>query len=331
MQKCRRAAGAVALSFRLLSAGDDAQRSLLVNAVDVIERQRLQDLVTRLAEHDSLTGLANRRRLEAEVKRIVTSGEHDACDGALMLIDLDNFKQVNDALGHHVGAQLLVELGRLLTEQVSAEDLVGRLDDDEFVIVLPTANRGAAEAASRRIVEAVDEQFAGRSDETSCIRASIGFSMFTDPRAQGIDPFRLADRLMYDAKTAGRSRTAGSTTADGRVRAGAPGSSVADVRAVLESDDMRIDLQRMLDLRTGRIALVKALPRIYVSDYVQRSYERSETRSIHPDADEQGRPSAEEQSLDSATRGRTRRMSFSAGAPRRAVRLRRASRWCPGL
>ena len=284
----------MALSFRVLSTGDDAHRSLLVNAVDVTERQRLQDLVTRLAEHDSLTGLANRRRLEAEVKRIVASGEHGAGDGALMMIDLDNFKQVNDVLGHRVGAQLLVQLGRLLTEQAPAEDPVGRLDGDEFVIVLPTANRGAAVAVSRRIVEAVDEQFGGRSDETGCIRASIGFSMSTDARDQGIDPFRLADRVMYDAKTAGRSRTAGSTTADGRVRAGAPGTSVADVRAVLEFDAMRTDLQPMLDLRTGRIDLVKALPRIYVSDYVPRSYERSETRSIHPDADEQGRPSAEE-------------------------------------
>ncbi|WP_019159247.1 putative bifunctional diguanylate cyclase/phosphodiesterase [Brevibacterium senegalense] len=252
----------VALSFRVLSTGDDAHRSLLVNAVDVTERQRLQDLVTRMAEHDSLTGLANRRRLEAEVKRIVAAGEHGAGDGALMMIDLDNFKQVNDALGHHVGDQLLVEFGRLLTEQVRAEDLVGRLGGDEFVIVLPTATRGAAEGVSRRIAEAVDERFGGRSDETGRIRASIGFSMFTDARDQGIDPFRLADRLMYDAKRAGRSRTAGSTTADGLVRAGAPGTSVADVRAVLESDAMRIDLQPMLDLRTGRIDLAEGLLRL---------------------------------------------------------------------
>ena len=252
----------VALSFRAIGAGEDSTTSLLVNAVDVTERQRLHDLVTHLADHDPLTGLANRRRLEAEAGRIVETSDRNASDGALMMIDLDNFKEVNDALGHHVGDQLLVEFGRLLTDHVRAGDVVGRMGGDEFVIVLPDADREAVEAVSRRIVEAVDQQFGERPDEVGRITASIGFTMFSEAREQGSDPFLVADRLLYDAKSAGKNRVAGATTADRLALMGEPRMSAAEMRGVLESGALRIDLQPILDLSTGRIVLAEGLLRI---------------------------------------------------------------------
>lgn len=252
----------VALSFRAVRAGENQTSSLFVNAVDVTERQRLHDLVTHLADHDSLTGLANRRRLEAEVERMVEMSGQDVGDGALMMIDLDNFKQVNDVLGHHVGDQLLVEFGRLLTDHVRADDLVGRLGGDEFVVVLPDTDREAVEAISRRIMEAVAERFGERPDEVGRITASIGFTMFSEAREQGSDPFLLADRLLYDAKHAGKNRVASAMAADPPALPGALRISPADLRGVLESDALRIDLQPILDLSTGEIALAEGLLRI---------------------------------------------------------------------
>ncbi|MFH0411681.1 putative bifunctional diguanylate cyclase/phosphodiesterase [Corynebacterium sp. L4756] len=215
-----------------------------------------------LAGHDSLTGLVNRRLLESEIDEIVLENERETRDSALLLLDLDYFKEVNDALGHQAGDRVLIEFGEILNDSVRDSDIVGRIGGDEFVIVLPDTDRAGAEAIATRIIEKVNQHFENRGKVLSRVSVSIGVTLFSDARAQGIHPFILADQLLYDAKHAGRNRIAVHKTENTIVQSEKPAFSVEALPEILESDAIRIELQPVLELRTGRIDAAEGLLRI---------------------------------------------------------------------
>lgn len=252
----------VALSFRALHADNDPTGPLLVNAVDVTERHELLELVEHLADHDSLTGLLNRRRLELDFERAFLESQREAKDGALLSLDLDNFKAVNDALGHTVGDELLVEIGQILTECVRDTDIVGRMGGDEFVVVLPESDNSGAEAISKRIVETVNQRFKDRGNELSRVTVSIGFIMFSEAREQGSSPFILADQQLYDAKNAGRNRIAKFNTQSTVKRTKKQQITVEHLQEILQSDSIRLELQPIIELSTGRVNFAEALLRV---------------------------------------------------------------------
>ena len=168
-----------------------------------IERKEARAQIARLAYYDMLTGLPNRARLRdliSEAIKACPAGKHVA----LAFLDVDNFKDVNDTLGHSAGDELLVQLAQRLRAQIQPGDMLGRLGGDEFVIVLP--NRDAAEASlvASRITEALvmPLQIGTRQVPMS---ASIGISIYPD-NATDIDTLiQQADAAMYKAKQAGRS------------------------------------------------------------------------------------------------------------------------------
>ena len=137
---------------------DGAPEELLFNAVDVSERRRFEAQLAHLAEHDSLTGLANRRRFDQELEHHLDLCERYGARGALMMMDLDNFKEVNDTLGHAAGDQLIVSVAELLRMRMRRSDLVARLGGDEFAILLPEADKASAENVARDIVRLVAEE-----------------------------------------------------------------------------------------------------------------------------------------------------------------------------
>lgn len=171
---------------------------------DISERKELEERLVFLADHDEMTGLANRRRFREEVERGVAYAERYGHEAAMLVLDLDNFKGVNDTLGHHVGDGLLIEVARRLRTRLRRTDVLGRIGGDEFAVMLPQAERPQAERVAREVLAAVIVEPYWIDGREIAARASVGVALFR-PRA-GIDPETLqvrADAAMYEAKRSG--------------------------------------------------------------------------------------------------------------------------------
>ena len=180
-------------------------------ARDVTERKALEQELERLSQHDPLTGLFNRRRFEEELRRQLAYTRRYGKGGALLMIDLDRFKQINDELGHAAGDEALRHVAQLLSDNLRASDtvardvdpMVARLGGDEFV-GLPEADGAGAEAAAERLAAAVGEAPLMIGDREVELRVSIGVATFD---GDGIPPeqelLAAADRAMYLAKASG--------------------------------------------------------------------------------------------------------------------------------
>ena len=240
----------VTLSFRTIAGGDSGATALLVNVVDVTHQHEFYELVSHIADHDALTGLINRRRLDADLADILKDGGTEQETGAVLLIDLDRFKAVNDTLGHHVGDDLLVEFATLLQECVRATDRVARLGGDEFVVVLPDADRAEAAVIGERILAAANRRFRGRTGVLGEVTASIGAAMFSEAKGSPTDLLVLADQRLYDAKKSGRNRVAAAPLGRGQVQ------------RILQTGSVRLELQPIADMKTGQITWAEGLMRV---------------------------------------------------------------------
>jgi diguanylate cyclase (GGDEF)-like protein len=171
---------------------------------DVTE-QRLADARVRyLAHHDTLTGLANRVQLRQRIPDFLDNNANPERLTALMMIDLDSFKGVNDTLGHDVGDELLVEVGRRLQGLVREIDFVARLGGDEFVILLPGLHTPeAVEPLAQRVLQRLAEP-AQVGDHRLRIGATIGIAFHPKDASDGDTLFKYADIALYAAKAAGR-------------------------------------------------------------------------------------------------------------------------------
>ncbi|MGI9284232.1 MAG: EAL domain-containing protein [Pseudomonadales bacterium] len=180
-------------------------------ARDIRHLRAAEEKVEYLAYYDTLTGLPNRnelvKRLEIEVSRVHRLKNH----GALLFIDLDNFKNINDSLGHPVGDTVLKEIAERLQSHLRGDDTVARLGGDEFIIILSGLSNDSIEAMSqaRKISNKIRDTIAmeiknGEIELT--VTASIGISMISTAETSGHDLLRFADTAMYQAKKEGRNR-----------------------------------------------------------------------------------------------------------------------------
>ncbi len=177
--------------------------------VDVTEKKLAEDEIKRLAFYDQLTGLPNRRLLLDRLNHALATQSRHQRSGALLFVDLDNFKTINDTLGHDLGDELLKEVAERLTTNVRAGDTVARIGGDEFVVLLddlsPLAEEAArqAENVGEKILDKLNQEY--RFDQQlQRSSASVGIALF-EPGIEVDELFKRADLAMYQAKNAGRN------------------------------------------------------------------------------------------------------------------------------
>jgi diguanylate cyclase (GGDEF)-like protein len=211
--------------------------------------------LVQLADTDPLTGLPNRRALTAEVlARLADQGRHRA----LLLLDLDKFKEVNDSLGHHVGDQLLVQVGTRLSEHLRTGDLLARLGGDEFAVLLDDADHDEATDVAVKLCAALAEPFTldGVVLHSS---VSVGISLFPDAGPDLSTLLRKADIAMYKAKTSGNGHHVYSDT--DHTDYGTRLQTVEELRTALSTGQFVMHYQPKIDLDTGDVRAVEALVR----------------------------------------------------------------------
>jgi diguanylate cyclase (GGDEF)-like protein/PAS domain S-box-containing protein len=223
-----------------------------------IERKEARAQIARLAYYDMLTGLPNRARL-----RNLISNAIEACPAgqhvALAFLDVDNFKDVNDTLGHSAGDELLVQFAQRLREQIGPGDMLGRLGGDEFVLVLPNRDAAAASLVASRMTEALVKPLKIGTKEVP-MSASIGISLYPDNAADIDTLIQQADAAMYQAKRAGRS-TYRFFSADMNRLAEQRLAHSAALRNAIANDALKLHYQPQIRTIDGAIHGVEALAR----------------------------------------------------------------------
>jgi diguanylate cyclase (GGDEF)-like protein len=164
--------------------------------------ERMQEL-ERQASQDALTGLSNRRRFEEDLGTAMARSRRDGSRGALLMLDLDRFKQVNDSQGHPAGDRLIKEIAEVLRRRTRESDSLARLGGDEFAVILPRCSREEARLTAEMIADEVRNHRSTAAPES--ITVSIGVAMFgVDPRTSVATVVSEADAAMYAAKDGGR-------------------------------------------------------------------------------------------------------------------------------
>jgi diguanylate cyclase (GGDEF)-like protein len=247
---------------RALEKLEPEDREVIQGALDAAEKTEAE--LRHLADHDPLTGLQNRRRFRTELDHHVAFTARYGGQGAVMIIDIDGLKEVNDRLGHQPGDNLIRRIADILRERVRTTDIVARLSGDEFAVLMPQADTAGAMQLGEDLRAEVAEGFPADS-EIGSATISVGIKMFGgNPGASAEAVLVDADRAMYRAKGAGRNRIAlsGSEDEEGTPAVRRAQSTTARIRDALTHDRLSLATQPIRSLASGGVERYELLLRM---------------------------------------------------------------------
>lgn len=231
----------------------------------ITERRRMEDELTQLAYTDSLTGMPNRTQLQIMLDERIADASVIGSGLAILHLDLDNFKDINDVWGHSTGDRLIARLASRLSDCVGEEGTIGRLGGDEFLVLLdgPDAERRAGSLADRLC--GVLESPLDLERRVVTVTGSVGVSLFPQDGETAEDLLRHADAAVYRAKAAGPGTWA-RYTPELTAAAMARRYLETELRSAIEDEQLQVALQPIIEIRTGRIRGYEALARWHHSD-----------------------------------------------------------------
>jgi diguanylate cyclase (GGDEF)-like protein/PAS domain S-box-containing protein len=230
---------------------------------DIEEQKRYEGELGYLVEHDPLTGLLNRRGFVRELEHQIAYARRYGSGGAVLFLDLDNFKSINDTLGHSTGDEVISELARVVRSRLRETDIFARLGGDEFAVLLPEAVESEAETVSASLLEAVRAGCGLPLGEGRRVTMSLGITSFHQPgRDLTADDLLVdADVAMYSAKDAGKDRLAvASATTTGQARSRVTWAE--RVRRAVEADLFELYCQPIVDLASECVSQWELLLRM---------------------------------------------------------------------
>lgn len=204
----RRKSGDIYLEWISISAVRDDDGDIVNyvgSSIDISRMKHAQSELERLAHHDGLTDLPNRLLLVSRLEHAIAGAKRRGGMGAVLFIDLDGFKRVNDTLGHKAGDELLIAVGTRMKRRLRDFDTLGRLGGDEFVIVLDeVADPHAAAKVADDVIRQIRQPFPLSDGALASIGASIGIALFPQDGSRSAELIERADRALYEAKSGGR-------------------------------------------------------------------------------------------------------------------------------
>ncbi len=245
---------------------DESVRGFVLNMRDATDRLRLESELRELAAqceydalHDPLTKLPNRRQLFAEIEKSVARAREDGQSVALLLIDLDHFKELNDTLGHGAGDALLAELRPRLSTALEGSELVARIGGDEFAVLLSRGQEAEhAREVGERLLAAIQKPFQYQQ-LTIVVRASVGIALYPD-HAQDVETLmQRADVAMYSAKAGNRGVEIYNASRDGNSRQRL--TLIGELPQAIAAHELIVMYQPQIDLGTGLMTGAEALVR----------------------------------------------------------------------
>jgi len=256
----RRDGSIIEVELRTCALVYDGKPSMLIAVIDITERRRNEFRVTHMARHDVLTNLPNRVLLAERMERALADVAAGGQSGALLFLDLDDFKIVNDTMGHTAGDQLLKEIGRRLFKCIRETDTVARLGGDEFAVLLAgDCPRPEIARVCDRIIAAMQRPIETAGKEVA-VGVSIGIAIAPDDAMTADELFRCSDLAMYAAKDQGRGKYRFfDREMDEKLRARM--SLEAELAHAIPNGELELHYQPLVSVEHGAVSCMEALVR----------------------------------------------------------------------
>jgi diguanylate cyclase (GGDEF)-like protein/PAS domain S-box-containing protein len=234
---------------------------IVTQVQDISERKEMARRLEYVVNHDFLTGLLNRRHFELELAKEIERATRYGAPGAVLLIDLDNFKDINDTFGHRAGDDVLKGVAGLLRQRLRHTDMIARVGGDEFAVLLTQTDAEQVRIVADEVVKALARETAVLADQSIRITASVGVAMFDG--LTDTEVLAYADLAMYEAKETGRNRfEMYRPLKGGRERVSARLADVERIRQAFEEERLVLFCQPIVDLATHEIRQYELLLRL---------------------------------------------------------------------